>query len=61
MNGIVQFRLCNLTNEQLAQKVDECVDRIYQTGEIPVRHIPARPDDDFDLLIGELIMRFGEK
>lgn len=28
---------------------------------IPPRHIPARPDEDFDLLVGELVVRFLEK
>jgi len=58
MNKIVEFRLCKLTDEQLVEKVDKYVDRIYQTGKIPSRCVPARPDEDFDLLVGELIMRF---
>ncbi len=60
MNGIVQFRLCRLSDKELAEKVDRAIDKIYQTGEIPSRNIPARPDEDFDLLIGELIVRFSE-
>jgi hypothetical protein len=61
MNEIVKFRLCKLSNEELVKKVDKAVDKMYQTGEIPSRSIPAKPDDDFDLLVGELIMRFVNK
>ena len=35
-------------------------DEIYTTGKIPTRHIPARPDDDYDLLIGELLSRYSQ-
>jgi hypothetical protein len=28
---------------------------------VPSRHIPARLDEDFDLIVGELIVRFLEK
>lgn len=44
-------------------KVDFMVDSMYEgpnAGKVPDRHIPARPNDDFDLLVGELIMRFQE-
>ena len=47
MNGIVQFKLCRLSDKELAEKVDRAVDTIYQTGEIPSRNIPARSDEDF--------------
>ena len=60
MNGLVSFRLCKLSNEELIEKVDKTLDEMYQTNKIPLRHIPARPDSDFDLLVGEMIMRFGE-
>lgn len=60
MNGIVSFRLCTLTNEQLLEKVDELTDKMYTDGKIPSRHIPARPDSDYDLLVGELTLRFKE-
>lgn len=42
------------------QKVDELTDQMSQTGEIPYRHIPARPNADYDLLVGELLKRFME-
>lgn len=61
MNGIVSFRLCTLDDEALLKAVDLAVDEMYQTGKIPSRRIPARPNKDFDLLIGELIVRFKEK
>ena len=60
MNAIVHFRKCTLTDSELLAKVDHLTDQIYQTGTIPSRHIPARPDDDYDLLVGELIIRFNE-
>jgi hypothetical protein len=58
MNEIAKFRKCTLTNEQLCAKVDEQIDEMYKTRQIPCRCIPARPDEDFDLLVGELILRF---
>ena len=60
MNGIATFRLCSLTDGELVGKVDELADNMYETGKIPPRRVPARPDEDFDLLIGELILRFME-
>lgn len=61
MNQITSFRLCKLSNIDLIKKVDELTDNLYKedTG-IPVRHIPARPDEDYDLLVGELLLRFKE-
>ena len=61
MNAIASFRLCTLSDVQLIKNIDEITDKMYQTGEIPYRHIPARPDSDYDLLIGELIQRFNER
>lgn len=60
MNGIVSFRLCTLTDEELIDKVDKMTDYMFQKQEIPTRHIPAKPNHDYDLLIGELILRFVE-
>ena len=60
MNAIVGFRQCSLTNEQLAKKIDNLTDEIYKTGKIPERNIPARPDSDYDLLVGEMVVRFLE-
>jgi len=60
MNGIVSFRLCTLTDEQLIEKIDEVTDNMFREQKVPARHIPARPNEDYDLLIGELILRFGE-
>ena len=61
MNAITSFRLCKLTDEELLDKVDSLTDEMYKTGKIPLRYIPARPDDDYDLLIGELILRYYSK
>lgn len=58
--GLIQFRLCKLENKELAERVAAALNQMYDTGRLPVREIPARPDDDFDLLIGELIVRFME-
>lgn len=60
MNAIASFRKCTLTNEELLQKVDSITDEIYQSGKIPTRHIPAQPNNDYDLLVGELLLRFKE-
>ncbi len=68
MNAIVGFGLCTLTDEELLEKVDNKTDEIYKLREnncsfpsVLVRHIPARPNDDYDLLIGELVLRFKER
>jgi hypothetical protein len=58
MNQIAEFRKCTLPNDELLKRVDKAFDSIYRTGQIPSRHIPARPDEDLDLLVGELILRF---
>ena len=60
MNAITSFRLCKLSTHDLIAKIDEQTDNMFKNQEVPVRHIPARPDADYDLLIGELILRFGE-
>ena len=61
MNGIVSFRLCKLSDEELLEKVDKMTDEMFQKREVPERHIPAKPDSDYDLLVGELIVRFNER
>ena len=60
MNGIVKFKLCTLTDKELLRKVDTDTDNMYKTGKVPDRHIPARPNEDYDLLVGELISRFSK-
>jgi hypothetical protein len=61
MNTISGFRKCKLSNNDLLQKVDTLTDEMFKTLAVPTRHIPARPDSDYDLLIGELIQRFADK
>lgn len=61
MNSIAAFRNCTLSNIELLAKVDVFTDEMFKKQEVPTRHIPARPNDDYDLLIGELIQRFQEK
>ena len=61
MNAITSFRLCKLYDEELMNRVDKMTDQMYETGKIPSRNIPARPDKDYDLLIGELLVRYKEK
>lgn len=58
--GLVQFRLCTLDDKELMLKVATTLANMYSTGDIPSRNIPARPNADFDLLIGELIFRYNE-
>lgn len=58
MNRLVSFGLCTLTDEELIEKVDSLTDEMYKTGQLHSRHIPARPNADYDLLIGELLIRF---
>ncbi len=59
--GLVQFSLCKLENKQLCERVAEALNKMYTTGDLPSRHIPAQPDKDFDLLVAELIVRFSEQ
>ncbi len=58
MNGLVSFGLCTLTDEELIEKVDSLTDEMYEKGKLHSRHIPARPNADYDLLVGELLIRF---
>lgn len=60
--GLIQFRKCTLTDEDLAKLVADGLCKMYEEPvSVPTRHIPARPDEDFDLLVGELVVRFLEK
>lgn len=58
MNALVDFRLCTLSDQELLEKVDKLTDQMFQEQKLPSKHIPARPNDDYDLLVGELIKRF---
>ena len=61
MNAIVSFRKCTLSNGELLKEVDSQTDKMYsEYGRIPDRQIPARPNKDYDMVVGELIMRFVE-
>lgn len=69
MNAIAQFRLCTLSDSELIEKVNEMTDKLFFTkakhrkvvrAEVLARHVPARPNSDYDLLIGELLIRFKE-
>lgn len=60
--GICNFRLCTLSDKDLAEKVASGLNRMYESPfKVPSRSIPARPNADFDLLVGELIVRNQEK
>lgn len=61
MNTIVTFRLCISPDDELLKKVDEMTDNMYETQKVPTRQIPARPDHDYDLLVGELHKRCYER
>lgn len=58
--GLIQFRLCTLSDTELYEKVARGLNEMYKTGNLPSRHIPAQPNDDFDLILSELIVRFKE-
>jgi hypothetical protein len=59
--GLVQFRKCSLTDKELAEKVAEGLNKMYtEPVSVPSRHIPAQPNNDFDLIVAELIVRFLE-
>ncbi len=60
--GLIQFRICTLSDKELAEAVAEGLFKMYKEPvSVPTRHIPARPNEDFDLLVGELVVRFMEK
>jgi len=60
--GLVQFRKCTLTDELLAEAVAAGLNKMYsEPVSVPTRHIPARPDEDFDLLVGEMAIRLLER
>jgi hypothetical protein len=60
MNEIVGFGLCTLSNEVLIKEVDRQCDEMFINQKVPIRHIPARPNEDFDLLLGEVLIRLKE-
>jgi hypothetical protein len=60
MNAICQFRLCTLSNAELLEKIEKITDEMYESGQVPYQHIPAQPNNDYDLLIGELLLRFAK-
>jgi len=60
--GLVQFRKCTLTDQELAEKVAEGLAKMYTPPvSVPDRPIPADPNEDFDLLVGELVYRFSKR
>jgi len=60
MNNLVKLTECTLTDQELIQKVDQGTDQMYRARRIPDMCIPARPNEDYDLLVGELILRFAK-
>ena len=60
MNGIVQFRETNLTDKELLEKIDALTDKMFKEQKIPLQHIPAEPNNDYDILVGELLLRFKD-
>ena len=61
MNTMVTFSLCTLSDEELVKKVDKLTDEMFQKQEVPTRNIPAEPNNDYDLLVGELLIRFSNQ
>jgi hypothetical protein len=64
MNKIVYFRKCTLSDKELIAKVDKKTDELFRNEtdreRVLTRHIPAQVNEDYDLLVGELIIRFNE-
>lgn len=60
MNAIASFRKCSLSTIELIAKIDVKTDVMFKSQKIPTRHIPAQPNEDYDLLIGELVLRVME-
>jgi hypothetical protein len=60
MNTIASFRKCTLSTIELIAKIDVQTDVMFKKQEVPTRHIPAQPNDDYDFLIGELVLRVQE-
>jgi len=53
---------CTLTDNELSQRVQKDLSKLCKTGgKSFVMHVPARVNEDFDLLVGELIRRFNER
>ena len=51
--------MSTLTNIQLADKVDQEISKLIKTGGRSfIMHIPARPNEDLDLIVSELVLRF---
>lgn len=59
--GIVNFRKCTLDDRELCRRATDALNQMYNDGKIPARHIPAQPNEDFDLLVGELVVRMLEQ
>lgn len=63
MNAIVSFRKCTLSDDELLEKVDQVTDILFdykhkhERERVLSRHVPARPNSDYDLIVGELIVR----
>ena len=60
MNAIASFRKCTLSTIELIAKIDVQTDVMFKKQEVPTRQIPALPNEDYDLLIGELVLRVRE-
>ena len=60
MNAVASFRKCTLSTIELIAKIDVQTDVMFKKQEVPTRQIPARPNEDYDLLIGELVLRVKE-
>jgi len=62
MNALVYFGLCTLSDKELITKVDKMTDGLFEGNRgFLTRNVPARPNEDYDLLVGELIKRFSKR
>ena len=54
-------RWCTLTDEELIDNVQRHLKYICKERKVPTMHIPAQPNEDFDLTLSELLFRFKER
>lgn len=49
---------CTLSNDDLIDKIDNELQKMCFTRRVPLMSIPAKPNEDFDLMIAELLVRY---
>jgi len=56
--ALCNFGLCDLSDHELAARVSAGMEQVYESGKVPARRVPADPNSELDLLIGEMTRRF---